>query len=101
MRRVSRKKKVRMSFVPAMIAIALVVVVVLLITKFNSIIKQRERIVAESRQLAAQEEELKSRLEELQLANGAGADAAKVETIARGQLDMVYPGEIIFRVSGQ
>lgn len=84
-----------------MIAIALVVVVVLLITKFNSIIKQRERIVAESRQLAAQEEELKSRLEALQLANGAGADNAKVEAIARGQLDMVYPGEIIFRVSGQ
>ena len=101
MRRVTRKKKVRMSFVPAMISIALVVVIVLIITRFNSIIEQRERIVAESKQLAAQEAALEARLETLQLANGAGSDKAKVESIARGQLDMVYPGEIIFRVSGE
>ena len=99
MRRVTRKKKLRMSFVPAMISIALVVVIVLIITRFNSIMQQRERIVAESNQLAIQEETLKARLETLQLANGAGTDRAKVESIARGQLDMVYPGEIIFRVT--
>ena len=89
-----------MSFIPAMISIALVVVIVLIITRFNSIMKQRERIVAESRQLAAQEESLKMRLESLQLAGAVDEDTEKVENIARGQLDMVYPGEVIFRISG-
>ncbi|MBR2524039.1 MAG: cell division protein FtsL [Clostridiales bacterium] len=101
MRRVSRRKKIRMSFIPAMISIALIVIVVLLITRFNSIVQQRERIVAESKQLEAQEQALEARLEELQLANGVGNDNKKVENIARSQLDMVYPGEIIFRISGE
>ena len=101
MRRVSRKKKIKMSFIPAMISIALVVVIVLIITRFNSIMQQRERIVRESKQLAAQEQSLKDRLNSLQLQGGVGNDREKVEDIARGQLDMVYPGEIIFRISGE
>lgn len=84
-----------------MISIALVVVIVLIITRFNSIMQQRERIVAESKQLAAQEESLKERLYSLQLAGGSGNDREKIENVARGQLDMVYPGEIIFRISGE
>ena len=101
MRRVSRKKRIKMSFIPAMISIALVVVIVLIITRFNSIMQQRERIVRESKQLAAQEQSLKDRLNSLQLQGGVGNDREKVEDIARGQLDMVYPGEIIFRISGE
>ncbi|SCW64345.1 Cell division protein FtsB [Ruminococcaceae bacterium YRB3002] len=101
MRRVARKRKVKMSFVPAIISIALIVVIVLIITRFNDIMQQRERIVSESRQLSLQEESLKARLENLQFMAGGANDAAKVENIARGQLDMVYPGEIIFRVSGE
>ena len=99
-RRIKRRRGFKMSFIPAMISIALVVVIVLIITRFNSIMKQRERIVAESRQLAAQEESLKMRLESLQLAGAVDDDTEKVENIARGQLDMVYPGEVIFRISG-
>ena len=100
MRRIKRGKGIKMSFIPAMISIALVVVIVLIITRFNSIMQQRARIVAESKQLAAQEESLKTRLDSLQLAGAASDDTEKVENIARGQLDMVYPGEVIFRISG-
>ena len=100
MRRVSRKKKVKMGFLPAMVGIALVVVIVLIITRLSSIMEQRDRIVAESRQLSIQEETLKARLDALQMSNGAGSDTTKVENVARSQLDMVYPGEIIFRISG-
>ncbi len=101
MRRITQKKKIRMSFIPAMISIALIVVIVLIITRFNSIMQQRERIVAESKQLAAQEQSLKDRLYSVRLNGGAANDKEKVENIARGQLDMVYPGEIVFRISGE
>ncbi|MBQ1574055.1 MAG: septum formation initiator family protein, partial [Clostridiales bacterium] len=30
-----------------------------------------------------------------------GKDDAYVESVARSQLDMVYPGEVIFRVQGE
>ena len=83
------------------IIVAVIVVIVLIITRLSSIMEQRDRIVAESRQLSIQEETLKARLDALQMSNGAGSDTTKVENVARSQLDMVYPGEIIFRISGE
>ena len=43
---------------------------------------------------------LKNVNETLALMEEMGKDNTYVESIARAQLDMVYPGEVIFRVSG-
>ena len=56
--------------------------------------------MAENRSLVAQSEALSERLKQIRAQEEFGKDDSYIESVARSQLDMVYPGEIIFRVSG-
>jgi cell division protein FtsL len=82
------------------VCIAFVVVAVLCATRYYDVRQRRERLLEESRQLQAQKQALLDQNDAL-IAQGAHSnDDVYVEKVAREQLDMVYPGEIIFRVSG-
>ena len=73
---------------------------IMCITKYSNIMQQRQRLKAENASLIAQSESLSDRLNQLKAQEDFGGDDAYIESIARSQLDMVYPGEVIFRVSG-
>lgn len=94
-----RRKSGGISFIAAMIYICFVVVAVLCLTKYANINKQKERLVAENSSLIAQSESLADELTKLRSREELGKDDAYIESVARSQLDMVYPGEVIFRVS--
>lgn len=83
-----------------MICICFVVMLIMCITKYSNIMQQRQRLKAENASLIAQSESLSDRLNQLKAQEDFGGDDAYIESIARSQLDMVYPGEVIFRVSG-
>lgn len=100
MRRIRHKSK-GISFMSALLCIAFVVVAVLCVTRFNNIHQQRQRLLAEKAQLETQEKELTEKLNQIKAARTLSDDTEHVESVARGQLDMVYPGEIIFRISGE
>ena len=100
MRRV-RRKTGGISFVTAMICICCVVVGILCITRYANIAKQKERLKAENSELIAQSEALSDKLKQIRAQEEFGKDDAYVESVARAQLDMVYPGEVIFRVTGE
>lgn len=83
------------------VCIAFVVVAVLCATRYYDVRQRRERLLEESRQLQAQKQALLDQNDAL-IAQGAHSDDdVYVEKVAREQLDMVYPGEIIFRVTGE
>lgn len=69
-------------------------------TKLYDLHLQKARLTAEAEQLAIQEQELKDNLHDIKARQNIEDDSAYIEAIAREQLDMVYPGEIIFRVNG-
>ena len=97
-----KKRRTNTSFSLAMtvVCIAFVVVAVLCATRYYDVRQRRERLLEESRQLQAQKQALLDQNDAL-IAQGAHSnDDVYVEKVAREQLDMVYPGEIIFRVSG-
>lgn len=100
MRRV-RRKTGGISFLTAMICICCVVVGILCITRYANIAKQKERLKAENSELIAQSEALSDKLKQIRAQEEFGKDDAYVESVARAQLDMVYPGEVIFRVTGE
>ena len=83
-----------------MICIVCVVVGILCITKYANINRQKERLKAENSSLVAQSEALSDKLQQIRAQEEFGKDDSYVESVARPQLDMVYPGEVIFRVSG-
>lgn len=95
-----RRKTGGISFLTAMIFICCVFVGILCITKYANIHKQKERLKEENSALIAQSEELSDKLKQIRAQEEFGKDDAYVESVARSQLDMVYPGEVIFRVSG-
>ena len=95
-----RRKTGGISFLTAMIMILCVVVGILCITKYANIHRQKERLLAENSSLLAQSEALSDKLKQIRAQEEFGQDDAYIESVARTQLDMVYPGEIIFRVSG-
>ena len=95
-----RRKTGGISFLTAMIMILCVVVGILCITKYANIHRQKERLMAENSSLIAQSEALSDKLKQIRAQEEFGQDDAYIESVARTQLDMVYPGEIIFRVSG-
>ena len=95
-----RRKTGGISFLTAMIFIGCVFVGILCITKYANIHKQKERLKEENSALIAQSEELSDKLKQIRAQEEFGKDDAYVESVARSQLDMVYPGEVIFRVSG-
>lgn len=84
-----------------MICICCVVVGILCITRYANIAKQKERLKAENSTLIAQSEALSDKLKQIRAQEEFGKDDAYVESVARAQLDMVYPGEVIFRVTGE
>jgi len=96
-----RRKTGGISFLTAMICISCVVVGILCITKYANIAKQKERLKAENASLVAQTEELQDKLKQIRAQEEFGKDDAYIESVARSQLDMVYPGEVIFRVQGE
>ena len=93
-----RRKTGGISFLTAMICISCVVVGILCITKYANIAKQKERLKAENASLVAQTEELQDKLKQIRAQEEFGKDDAYIESVARSQLEMVYPGEVIFRV---
>jgi len=84
-----------------MICIACVVIGIICITKYANIHRQKERLLAENSSLIAQSEALSDKLMQIRAQEEFGQDDAYVESVARTQLDMVYPGEVIFRVTGE
>jgi len=96
-----RRKTGGISFLTAMICIAFVVIGILCITKYANINKQKERLMAENASLVAQSEALSEKLKQIRAQEEFGQDDAYIESVARTQLDMVYPGEVIFRVTGE
>ena len=96
-----RRKTGGISFLTAMICIAFIVIGILCITKYANISKQKERLLAENQSLVAQSEALSEKLKQIRAQEEFGQDDAYIESVARTQLDMVYPGEVIFRVSGE
>ena len=82
------------------VCLAFVVVVVLCATKYYDVRMSRIRLEEEKANLEAQRAALEDRNNNILARGVAGRDADYVENVARSQLDMVYPGEIIFRTSG-
>ena len=88
------------TFPRAILCIGLVVVFIMCYTRFSNIMEQRARLKAENSSLIAQSESLSEKLQQIKAQEKFGEDDAYIESVARSQLDMVYPGEVIFRVSG-
>ena len=88
------------TFPRAILCIGLVVVFIMCYTRFSNLIEQRARLKAENSSLIAQSESLSEKLQQIKAQEKFGEDDAYIESVARSQLDMVYPGEVIFRVSG-
>ncbi len=82
------------------ICLAFVVVVVMCATKYYDVRMSRIRLEQEKANLEAQKAALEDRNNNILARGVAGRDADYVENVARSQLDMVYPGEIIFRTTG-
>ena len=66
----------------------------------SSFQEQKERLLAENSSLKAQSESLADDLKQIRAQEEFQQDDAYVESVARTQLDMVYPGEVIFKVAG-
>ena len=99
MRKYKHKKTGGMSFTTAMLSIVFVVIFILCATRLSNIITQKARLQAENRSLLAQSSMLSDQLRQIRAQEDLGKDNTYIESIARAQLDMVYPGEIIFRVT--
>ena len=89
------------SLTTATICIVFFVFAALVATKLYDLQLQRDRLTAESESLAMQEQALKDELHNIEANRNLLDDSAYVENVARQQLDMVYPGEVIFRVNGK
>ena len=100
MRRI-RRRSGGISFLTAIIFIAFIVVAVMCITRFNNIMVQKQRLTSENSSLQSQASLLSDKLARINAQAEYGNDDQYVISIARGNLDMVYPGEIIFRTNGQ
>ena len=95
-----RRRHGGFSLPTTLICIAFVVVVVLCATKYYDVRSARIRLEQEKAALEAQKAALEDRNNNILARGVAGQDASYVEDVARSQLDMVYPGEIIFRTTG-
>ena len=88
------------SFIFTMVCIAFVVVGVLCATRMYEIHKRKASLLEENRRLREQKQALIDKNNELMIQGTRSDDSAYIENIARSQLDMVYPGEVIFRTTG-
>lgn len=82
------------------LCIFFIVFAILCVTKYYDIEMTRRRLEAEKASLEAQKAALVDRNNNILAQGVAGQDQVYVENVARSQLDMVYPGEIIFRTTG-
>ncbi|MCR5593523.1 MAG: septum formation initiator family protein [Saccharofermentans sp.] len=95
-----RRRQGGFSLPMTIICLAFVVVVVMCATKYYDVRMSRIRLEQEKANLEAQKAALEDRNNNILARGVAGRDADYVENVARSQLDMVYPGEIIFRTTG-
>jgi len=95
-----RRFKWGLSLPTTVLCLAFVVIVILCATKYYDIEMTRRRLEAEKASLEAQREALIDRNNNILAQGVAGQDQVYIEGVARSQLDMVYPGEIIFRTTG-
>lgn len=98
--RKAKRRQGGFSLPMTLICLAFVVVVVLCATKYYDVRMTRIRLEEEKAALEAQKAALEDRNNNILARGVAGRDADYVENVARSQLDMVYPGEIIFRTTG-
>lgn len=96
-----RHKSGGISFIMAVLCIAVVIVGVLCITRFYEINARKERLLQERHELEEQKQALKDKRNQIIAQGTHGSDSVYVERVAREQLDMVYPGEVIFRTTGE
>jgi len=89
------------NLITTVLCIAFVVVAVLCATRYYDVKSRRARLLEESRQLQAQKQALIDKNNAILAQGSRGSDTAYVEGVARNKLDMVYPGEIVFRVTGE
>ena len=99
MRKINRKHG-GISLVTAVMFVSFIVFAVLCITRFYDLKEQYTRLHDEADALEEQKAELEEELMQIRKEANASDNRAYVESIARTHLDMVYPGEIIFHVSG-
>ena len=97
----TKHKSGGISIVMAVLCIAVVIVGVLCVTRMYEIRERRERLIEEKESLEAQKEALKEKRNQISAQGTHGSDSVYIEKIAREQLDMVYPGEVIFRTTGE
>lgn len=100
MRKIIRKKS-GISFVSATLYITFIAVVVLCATRLVDLKVQHDRLTAESEALKIQKAALEDQLSQIRKEENTNQDSVYIESVARSQLDMVYPGEIVFRVTGE
>lgn len=100
MRRV-RRKSTGISPITTFVFLAFVIVAILCVTRLYDIKTRGARLREENRQLIEQKEALIAKNEDLKAQDMRGRDDAYIENIARTKLDMVYPGEIIFRSTNE
>ncbi len=96
-----KRKRYGINFLTTLVLIVGIFLIVLSVTRFYNINRQKERLLAENSSLIAQSEALSDKLKQIRAEEEFGKDNTYVESVARTQLDMVYPGEIIFRVNGE
>ncbi|MBQ4270421.1 MAG: septum formation initiator family protein [Clostridiales bacterium] len=89
------------NLITTVLCIAFVVAGILCATRFYDVQTRKARLLEESRQLQAQKQALIDKNNAILAQGSRGSDAAYVEGVARNKLDMVYPGEIVFRVTGE
>ncbi|MBR6879889.1 MAG: cell division protein FtsL [Clostridiales bacterium] len=95
-----RHKTGGFSLTMTIVCIAFVIVAVLCATRLYGVHSRKQALLEEQKKLKAQKQALVDKNNAI-LAQGTKTNDAKyVESFARSQLDMVYPGEIIFRTTG-
>lgn len=85
-----------LSVATTIVLIIFVIVVSLCATNLYDIHNRKDSLLKEKQKLEAQKQALIERNEEILQRQTATGNTQYIENIARTQLDMVYPGEIIF-----
>ena len=98
MRKINRKKN-GISVATAIMFVSFIVFAVLCITRFYDLKEQYTRLHNEADSLDRQKAELEEELMQIRKEANNSDNRAYIESMARTHLDMVYPGEIIYRIS--
>ena len=93
-----KRKSGGISFKTAILLVLVVALGVVCLTRYSNIYRQKQKLLEEKRSLESQSEALSEKLMRLRMQEEMGQDDQYIESVARSRLDMVYPGEVIFRV---